>query len=153
MVHQDSDTEGTIGMGRDDSHASWVKLNQPDSSRPDDKPWSWPRSGATVVHESGHNIRRDHVDCGNPPTPHDDGYPYTDAGGGACILDDGDLGDFGTHFGFDINSLEPIAPNLADLSDLMSYASYVWMSDHTWGAFYDELPLGPAPDLSPDSQP
>jgi hypothetical protein len=146
MVHEGSRTDGTIGMGRNDSHASWVQLSQPGGFWTAEYSWTWPRSGATVVHESGHNIERDHVDCGDPDDP--GYYPYTDPGGGACILDDGDLGDFGTHFGFDIASLQPIQPHISGLSDLMSYASYVWVSDYTWEAFFDELPVGPPQSTS-----
>jgi putative hemolysin len=152
MVHEDSYTEGVIGLGRYDSHASWVKLSQPSGTRPDEYPWTWPRSGSVLVHESGHNIERYHVDCGDPDDIDDD-YPYTDGNGKACILDDGDLGDYGTHFGFDINSLQPIRPDIVGLSDLMSYASYVWVSDYTWEAFFDELPAGSSTVQSTNSQP
>ena len=62
-------------------------------------------------------------------------------------------GDYGTHFGFDTNSLQPITPNITYISDLMSYSSIRWVSDYTWDAFFDELPVGPAPDLSTSSQP
>lgn len=152
LVHEDSYTEGTIGMGRYDSHASWVQLSDTGEYDRADYIWTWPRSGATMVHESGHNIERDHIDCGGPDSPFDNGYPYYDANGERCILDDGDLESYGTHFGFDINSLLPIQPHIASLSDLMSYASYVWVSDHTWDAFLDKLPVGPAPDGATSSQ-
>ena len=149
LVHEDSYTDGVNGMGRLDSHASWVQLAQPESylNRPTKNPWTWPRSGSTLAHETGHNIERHHVDCGGPSNL-DTAYPYTDANGEACILDDGALASYGTHFGFDINTLQPIAPNTQYLSDVMSYSSTRWMSDYTWEAYFDKFPMGPAPDLA-----
>lgn len=141
MVHQNSRTDGTDGLGRYDSHVVWVKFSAPGGSPSPDFPWNWPISGSVLPHELGHNIERYHVDCGNPDDL-DSGYPYTDANGKECILDDGPLDDYATHFGFDVNTLQPIRPNFPSLSDFMSYSGKTWVSDYTWQAFFNKFPAG-----------
>jgi hypothetical protein len=140
MVHPDSATMGgtTTGMGRYASYASWVKFPSPSEIKSFDYPWTWPHAGGTLAHELGHNYERYHVDCGGPDSL-DNGYPYSDGSGTACVLDDGSLTSFGTHFGFDINTQAPIKPNISGMSDLMSYSSKRWISDYTWEALFSRV--------------
>jgi len=139
MVHEDSRTDGVLGISFDDTLASWVKLTSPSNLPSATQPWNWPGAGSVVVHEMGHNIGRKHVDCGGPPKL-DNNYPYTDANGKECILDDGGVTLNDTYFGFDVNALLPIRPNTPGISDLMSYSNITWVSDYTWQAFFNKLP-------------
>ena len=91
-----------------------------------------------MAHELGHNYERYHVDCGGPDNI-DNGYPYVDGNGEACLLDDGSPTDYGTHFGFDVTSQLPIHPDGPGVSDLMSYASRLWPSDYTWEALFSRV--------------
>jgi hypothetical protein len=139
MVHPNSKTmNGTEGMGRYSSYASWIKFPSYGATSPSQYSWAWPRAGGTLAHELGHNYDRYHVDCGGPDNI-DSGYPYSDGSGTACVLDDGDPMLYSTHFGFDVNSLTPIEPDTPNTSDLMSYASRRWTSDYTWSALYSRV--------------
>jgi len=137
MVHPNSKTmNGTVGLGRYSSYASWVKFPPYNTTPPVDYPWTWPDAGNVLPHELGHNYDRYHVNC-NGPDNIDGGYPYYDQNGESCKLDDGELTAFSTHFGFDINSLTPIKPDVA--ADLMSYGSRIWISDYTWEALFSRV--------------
>ena len=134
MVTHDSPTmDGTEGLGRYDSSASWIKFPSPYETAPSQDRWAWPRPGNTLVHELGHNHNRYHVHCGGEDNI-DDGYPYYNADGKSCELDDGNLTARSTHFGFDVSLLAPIKPTRA--ADVMSYGSRRWISDYTWDELY-----------------
>lgn len=85
----------------------------------------------TLAHEFGHNYNRKHVDCNGPKDP-DSSYPYD-----PCKLDDGPLDAASTHFVWDVQHLEPIAPD--DASDLMSYQRPRFPSDYTWKAIFNRI--------------
>ncbi|MFN8474922.1 MAG: hypothetical protein U0822_22230 [Anaerolineae bacterium] len=130
---------GTNGSGRLGNDQAWIKL-PPDSAIPND--WKGVRA-VTLAHEMAHNHDRQHVNCGNPDDP-DPNYPYN-----PCMLDDRSLTNPVTHFGFDVASQSPIAPNAAQ--DIMSYTCFGtpacgagakprWISDYTFSALFDAVP-------------
>jgi hypothetical protein len=114
--------------------ASLVVMPPRDINPPLD--WNWPWEGSTLAHETAHNHERKHVDCGNPDNP-DGSYPYP-----VCAIDDTVDP---THYGFDINQRQPIAPEIA--SDVMSYngrsqsATWQgrWISDYTYKALFNRI--------------
>jgi len=142
MVHPDTNTHGTNGTGMlSGFDQAWVKFPAHFERPPWENAWDWPRPGQTLAHELGHNYDRHHVDC--PPGVPDDvdnGYPYSPT----CALDDRDLDDPAAHFGYDVNTLQAIAPDTT--ADLMSYADLRWDSDYTWEAIVMGMLLGAAAD-------
>ena len=98
--------------------------------------WTWPWEGGSLAHETAHNQERFHVDCGDPAGV-DTSYPYP-----VCAIDDSIPP---THFGFDVNLRQPIAPEIA--SDLMSYSGRNesatwqgrWISDYTYNALFNRV--------------
>jgi len=67
------------------------------------------------AHEVGHNMGREHVNCGGP-SDYDPSYPY-------------DPNTIGV-YGFDVTNLILKAP--AAYQDIMSYCSPLWVSDYTY---------------------
>jgi len=129
MVHPNAPTGSTTGLAYTYEwmeDASWVKLAPPTFDPP--TVFSWPHEGSTLAHETSHNHARAHVDCGGPDDP-DGSYPYP-----PCQLDDAVDP---THFGFDVNLRDPIAPTEA--ADYMSYAGDRWASDYTYKAMYNHV--------------
>jgi hypothetical protein len=108
-------------------NVSWVKF-PPYSGGPGSGPsWTWPRAGSTMAQELTHNYWRVHIGC--QTTAEDFAFPYP-----VCQLDN--VGDT-KHFGFDVNSQTPIAPDGA--ADYMTYANTRWVSDYTWKAMFTEM--------------
>ncbi len=124
-------------------NASLVFLPPRDADPPD--VWTWPWEGSSLAHETSHNHERKHVDCGSPADP-DGSFPYP-----PCALDDSIDP---THFGFDINELQPIPPEIA--SDYMSYSGWSesatwqgrWVSDYTYGAMFGRFLAAESPEAS-----
>lgn len=125
MVHPDAPANWAgLAYGYDWMPAvSWVKLVSPNYHP--NAPWDWPKEGDVLAHETSHNHSRKHVDCGNPADP-DPNYPYP-----PCSLDDNTDP---THYGFDVNTRQPISPGMA--ADYMSYNWWVWVSDYTYKAMF-----------------
>ncbi len=137
MIHPEVVTN-PLGKGNFCLPLSWWRFpehdQQPSPTPPEKPAWSWPRAGSTMAHELSHNFNRYHVDCGGPALT-DPNYPYP-----LCQFDNNPSGneanDRAIHFGFDINTLSPIAPDRA--GDLMSYSINAdpkkprWISDYTW---------------------
>ncbi len=126
MVAPGTDTGTTTGTGMTSVfNFAWVKFSNDQAASTD--PFA-PVSGETLAHEIAHNLGRDHVNCGNPDGV-DNGYPYPT----------NQLDNIGAanHYGFDVKSLTPIAPNGA--KDFMSYCTPKWTSDYTWKALYSQL--------------
>lgn len=140
IVNPDSNTGDTNGAAHMGLDQAWVKF-PPDWERPpQENAWDWPRAGQVLAHELGHNYDRKHVDCPEgKPDDTDSGYPYD-----PCTLDDRNLFDPVTHFGYDINTMVSIPPTPA--ADLMSYSTLRWDSDYTWEAIFLEMTLGAAQD-------
>ena len=116
---------GTNGSGRVGYDQAWVKLPA-DGYAADD--WKAVRA-ATLAHELGHNYGREHVNCGGPDDP-DGGYPYKDADGQSCTLDNRDQAQPTTYFGFNPVDQTPIKPT--DARDLLAYGRNRWISDYTF---------------------
>ena len=83
----------------------------------------------TLAHELGHNYDRKHVNCGGPDDP-DSGYPYVDADGQSCTIDNRDQTQPTTYFGFNPVNQSPIKPT--DAIDLLAYGRNRWISDYTF---------------------
>jgi hypothetical protein len=131
---------GTNGSGRDGNDQAWIKLPPADFARDD---WR-ARRAATLAHELAHNYERKHVNCGNPEDV-DENYPYRDNNGTACLLDDRDIKDANTYYGFDTDMQQPIGPTKAQ--DLMGYTCSPdpdcvprWISDYTWRGLFSTIP-------------
>jgi hypothetical protein len=142
VVHPDAG--GANGTALRNHDQMWFRLPPAADSFPADL--ETPRA-ATLAHELGHNYGRLHIDCPQGEPEGVGSYPYP-----ACDLDDGSDP---THYGFNIGTREPIAPQQA--GDTMSYAHFLakprWTSDFTWRALLDEVPNGalqhtPAPDAA-----
>jgi len=77
----------------------------------------------TALHELGHALGREHAPCGLGGQQADRNYPYTNAG----------LGVWGW---------EPPKRQLkhpANVKDMMSYCSPIWISDYTYKALFDRI--------------
>ncbi len=129
MVHADTSTDWVAGAAwTEHNDVAWVKF-PPEDERPDsDHDWNFPEAGLTLAHELAHNKGRKHVDCGEPEGV-DHNYPYP--------TNQFDYTGPDRHYGFDVNSYTPIAPDAA--SDLMSYCFPQWISDYTWKALFSKL--------------
>ncbi|HZY42801.1 MAG TPA: hypothetical protein VFF59_12475, partial [Anaerolineae bacterium] len=126
MVAPGTDTGTTTGTGMTSVfNFAWVKFSNDLAASNDSFA---PRSGETLAHEIAHNLGRAHVDCGGPDGV-DPNYPYP-----TTQIDN--VGP-ANHYGFDVKSLSPIAPNAA--KDFMSYCTPKWTSDYTWKALFAQL--------------
>ena len=139
MVHPSTGTGTTTGTGMTAVfNLSWVKFSNELAASND--PFA-PRSGETLAHETAHNLGRMHVDCSSPDGV-DASYPYP--------TNQIDFTGPANHYGFDIKSLRPIAPDAA--KDFMSYCTPKWVSDYTWKGLYNQLfPFAPAAAPAPSS--
>ena len=132
MIHSQARTDNVNGTAYVHFDPSWTKLPWATST------WShlagWPLNGreATMAHEFGHNFGRWHVDCPVGDPEDTDPYPYD-----SCHLSpiEGDK----IYYGFDLINKEAIHPE--EGSDLMSYESPRWISDHTWKKIYYNNPF------------
>ncbi|MCB0111794.1 MAG: hypothetical protein KDE53_37980, partial [Caldilineaceae bacterium] len=138
LIHPSTFTDGLNGKGS--RPGAQLMIHMPALSS---IPLNWrtfspgePRSdrAASFPHELGHNYNRKHIACGDPADP-DNGYPYTNPD--RCRLDDGVLTAASTHYAWDVNRLQPTAPNAA--TDLMSYGRPRWPSDYTWKAIMNRI--------------
>jgi hypothetical protein len=136
LVHADTPTylqdgRTELGVARLNDDVLWVKF--PRSAGSSDFDWYRQEFG-TLAHELAHNYGRRHVNCppGDPRNT-DRGYPYSDK----CKLDDHDLSDPATHFGFDINTRTPVLPDRT--ADFMSYKAPAWVSSYTWLALFNRI--------------
>ena len=126
---------GTNGSGRVGYDQAWIKLPKDDFAVGD---WQAVRA-TTLAHELAHNYDREHVDCGDPaPDDPDGGYPYIDANGRRCTIDNRDQSQPSTHFGFNPADLSPIKPT--DARDLMAYGLNRWISDYTFRGIMGDIP-------------
>jgi hypothetical protein len=126
MVDPATDTGTTTGTGMTSVfNYAWVKFSNDLAASTD--PFA-PISGETLAHEIAHNLGRAHVDCGGPDGV-DPNYPYPT----------NQIDNVGptNHYGFDVKSLRPIAPDAA--KDFMSYCTPKWTSDYTWKALFSQL--------------
>ena len=120
MVSPYAPTGGVSGYANLVVNASWVQ-SPPHSPNPFPNTFAAMHASATMAQELAHNTGRNHVNCGNP-SGIDNNYPYP-----PCQLDN--VGP-ANHYGFDIASLTPIAPDRA--TDFMSYGGNNWVSDYTF---------------------
>ncbi|GAC1353535.1 MAG: Ig-like domain-containing protein [Herpetosiphon sp.] len=145
MVHPDTNTGTNTGFANFAFAASWVKL--PPHDTPPPVGWTSPGAGSTMAQEMSHNYngvfgnRWKHVNCGNPDGINPS-YPYN-----PCTLDDRPLNNPVTHWGFDVLTQTPIAPNAA--GDYMSYSSSPWVSDYSWRGMLNETRNATPPPASP----
>ncbi len=142
LVHADTNTKGNLGYGETPGDDLYVKLI--DQATLDTTPLFWQQQVfGTLAHELSHNYGRQHVNCGGPAKP-DPGYPYRDATGTNCVLDDGIRGGplfpipaYQRYYGFDTQSLTPIDPGTT--ADYMAYRAPFWISDYTWRALFGSI--------------
>lgn len=139
LVHQQTDTGGTLGVTYMGTNVSWVKLNDttdPSWNNAINKAWNVPIAGLTLAHELGHDENRRHIKCPqtgkNVPDDTDPNFPYDE-----CKIDDALLDAESAHYGFNISTQLPIAPDKA--SDFMTYSLPQWVSDYTWKAIFERL--------------
>ena len=123
---------GTNGSGRVGYDQAWVKLPADGYAAGD---WKAVRAG-TLAHELGHNYDRKHVNCGGPDDP-DGGYPYKDADGQSCTIDNRDQAQPTTYFGFNPVNQSPIKPT--DAIDLLAYGRNRWISDYTFRSLFNGI--------------
>ncbi len=127
MVHPSTSTGTTTGTGMTSVFDyAWVKF--PDSSPINPTNAFVPDAGQTLAHELGHNLGREHVDCGGPDDV-DTSYPYP-----TTQIDNVGAAN---HYGFDIKTRKPIKPDGA--KDFMSYCKPAWVSDYGWKKLFDNL--------------
>lgn len=127
MVHPSTNTGTTTGTGMTSVfNYAWVKF--PDSSPINPTNPFAPQAGETLAHELGHNLGRQHVNCGGPDDP-DPNYPYP-----TTQLDN--VGP-ANHYGFDIKTRKPIKPDGA--KDFMGYCTPKWVSDYGWKKLFNAL--------------
>ncbi|NOX60841.1 MAG: hypothetical protein GXP42_02670 [Chloroflexi bacterium] len=144
MVHAHTNTStdrgavlGTAWTEYND--VAWVKFPREDEQPASPADWNFPGAGLTLAHELAHNKGRKHVNCGGPEGV-DNNYPYP--------TNQLDFTGPDRHYGFDINSRTPIAPDAA--SDMMSYCRPRWISDYNWKALFNRL--GSASDVEKSGQ-
>ncbi len=133
MVHADTNTIdgdlvilGTAWLSYND--VAWVKFPS-ETEQPDpNHVWNFPEAGLTLAHELAHNKGRKHVAC-DVDEDIDHNYPYP--------TDQLDFTGPDRHYGFDVNTRTPIAPDGA--MDVMSYCRPQWISDYTWKALFNKL--------------
>ena len=138
LIHPNTSTDGLNGKGNRPGANLMIKMPPLNEIPLNWRKWSdnEPRSprAASFPHELGHNYNRKHIACGSPKNP-DNNYPYTNPD--RCRLDDGALDAAGTHYAWDIQRLQPTAPDAA--TDLMSYGRPRWPSDYTWKAIFNRI--------------
>lgn len=145
IVAAETNTKGNLGYGNTPGSDLYVKLI--DGATLNTTPQFWQaQQFNTLAHELSHNYGRQHVNCGGPANS-DAGYPYRDASGTNCVLDDGLRGGaaipaYQRYYGFDIQSLTPIDPGLT--SDFMTYNAPFWVSDYTWRGLFSRINTPPA---------
>ncbi|MBC8075936.1 MAG: hypothetical protein H7Y32_07675, partial [Chloroflexales bacterium] len=149
LVHAGTNTKGNLGYGSTPGSNLYVKLI--DAATLGATPQFWQaQQFNTLAHELAHNYGRQHVNCGTPaPANPDGGYPYRDANGTNCVLDDGLRGGslfpipaHQRYYGFDVQSLTPIDPGVT--ADYMSYRAPFWVSDYTWRGLFGRINTPPA---------
>ena len=139
LVHADTNTKGNLGYGSTPGDDLYVKLIDPTTLNSTPLFWTVQEFG-TLAHELSHNYGRQHVNCGGPANP-DPNYPYKDANGTNCVLDDGLRGGnpipaYQRYYGFDTQNLVPIDPGTT--ADYMAYGPF-WVSDYTWRALFNTI--------------
>ena len=146
LVHAGTNTKGNLGYGNTPGSNLYVKLI--DQATLDTTQQFWQAQPFnTLAHELAHNYGRQHVNCGGPANT-DAGYPYRDANGTNCVLDDGIRGGplfpipaHERYYGFDTESLTPIDPGTT--ADYMSYRAPFWVSDYTWRGLFSRISTPP----------
>lgn len=140
LVNAATNTKGNLGYGATPGANLYVKLIDGNTLNTTAQFWQAPPFN-TLVHELAHNYGRTHVNCGGPARP-DMNYPYRDANGTNCVLDDGLRGGAAIpahqrYYGFDVESQTPIDPGAH--ADFMSYRAPFWVSDYTWRGMFSRI--------------
>ncbi|MBA3470478.1 MAG: IPT/TIG domain-containing protein [Herpetosiphonaceae bacterium] len=146
LVHAATNTQDNLGKGARPGSQLYIKLI--DAATLNATPQFWQvQDFNTLAHELAHNYGRMHVNCGPPaPANPDPDYPYVDAMGTNCVLDDGRRGGapipaHERYYGFDTQSLTPIDPGTT--RDYMSYSTPFWVSDYTWRGLFNRINTPP----------
>ena len=139
LVHAATPTGTNLGLGSRPGAELYMKLA--DMALLNTQPFWQVQAFNTLVHELGHNYDRRHVNCGGPANA-DPGYPYVDAMGTNCVLDDGrragnPIPAEQRYYGFDTHSLTPFDPALT--ADYMAYGAPYWVSDYTWRGVFNAI--------------
>ena len=140
LVHGDTDTGGNLGYGDNPGDDLYIKLIPPSILATTPLFWQ-AQAFDTLAHELSHNYGRSHVNCGGPANT-DSAYPYRDASGTNCVLDDGlragnPITTYQRYYGFDTQSLTPVDPGTT--MDYMAYGAPFWISDYTWRALFNRI--------------